>query len=117
MSGFELLDRLSLPRRARRWRLKASGMAITGTAGLEAHKITALTFAWGPIGQISDFYPRNAHGAVTVARKGDARKGSSLPKRTRIANVSLNPIPPIANPCCNRRCPEPWGRPCEGAPK
>jgi len=39
-------------------RLKASGMAITGTAagrrkdrGLEAHKITALTSAWGPIGQ------------------------------------------------------------------
>jgi hypothetical protein len=43
--------------------------------GLEAHKITALTFAWGPIGQTPDFYPRNAHGAVTVARGGDARKG------------------------------------------
>ena len=37
--------------------------------GLEAHKITALTFAWGPIGQTPDFYPRNAHGAVTVVRR------------------------------------------------
>ena len=28
-------------------------------------------------------------------------KGSSLPKRTRIANLSLNTISPVANPCCN----------------
>jgi len=91
MSGFELLDRLSLPRRARRWRLKASGMAITGTAGLEAHKITALTFAWGPIGQISDFYPRNAHGAVTVAREGDARKGKQSSKADKDRKCIVEP--------------------------
>jgi hypothetical protein len=65
---------------------------------LEGHKNTALTFAWGPIDQTADFYHRNADGAVTVARGGDARKGKQSPKRTRTTNLSLNPISRVANP-------------------
>jgi hypothetical protein len=80
------------------WQLPARLQDEGNDRGLEAHKITALTFAWGPIGQTPDFYPRNAHCPLLLRVEVTPVKGSSL----RTANLSLNPISPIANPCCNR---------------
>jgi len=54
MSGFERLDRLSLPRRARRcagrqaeWQLPARMQDEGNDRSLEAYKITALMSAYG----------------------------------------------------------------------
>jgi len=94
MSRFERLDRLSLPRRARRWRRKARLQDEENDRSLEAYKITALTFAWGPIGQTLTSIPAMPtvlSVTATVARGGDARKGKQSPKADRDRKFIIEP--------------------------
>jgi hypothetical protein len=70
MSGSEGLDRLLLPRRMRRCAGKQAEWQSPGPRQdeemIEVWK--AYTFTWT---DRPNFYPRNAHGAVTVAKVND----------------------------------------------
>ena len=101
MSGFERLDRLSLPWRTRlrargpaEWQLPARLQDEGNDRGLEAHK----SLRRRSLGDRSAKPLTSIPAMPTVLLLLRVEVTQRLPKQTKTANLSLNPISRVANP-------------------